>query len=78
MVKYLGVVDFGIGGLGFYKALKARADVPVLYFADSGGTHYSRLPRDELLDRRDQVFDFLFAQGADRICRSLQRRKRCL
>ncbi len=67
MGNYLGVVDFGIGGLGFYKALKDRADIPVLYFADSGGLPYGRMPRGELHDRLQRVFDFLFAEGAEQI-----------
>ncbi len=60
----LGIVDWGIGGLGVYREVKARADIPVVYFSDQGFTPYGKTPGAVLGDRLDQIFRFLFAQGA--------------
>jgi hypothetical protein len=38
------MVDWGVGGLGFYKELKKRVDAPALYFSDNGFTPYGRTP----------------------------------
>ncbi len=66
-IKTLAIVDAGIGGLGTYRALKARAQFPVLYFSDSGYEPYGKLDTDVLRNRLQQVFDFLYTQGADKI-----------
>jgi glutamate racemase len=64
----LGVLDWGIGGLGFVKALWARRpDAAVLYLSDSGAVPYGKLPAQELLARVQAAVDFLCAQGAERV-----------
>ena len=64
----LGIIDWGIGGIGVYKALKERlGDLPVVYFSDTGTTPYGKMSKRELNGRLDQVIAFLKAQGAANI-----------
>lgn len=45
----LGILDWGIGGIGFFTAFKARfPDVGVVYLSDAGCAPYGRLSRSEL------------------------------
>lgn len=60
----LAIVDWGIGGMGVWKSLRAHGDVPVLYLSDTGTTPYGRLPRDELAARLSLLFGFLVRHGA--------------
>ena len=64
----LGIVDWGVGGLGFYKELKKRVDTPALYFSDNGFTPYGCTPTAKLERRLDSIFRFLFDRGATHIC----------
>ncbi len=60
----LGVLDWGIGGLGFYALLKAsHPNVPVLYWSDAGATPYGLLSRRALADRIAHVSDRMAALG---------------
>jgi len=52
----LAVVDWGIGGLGFYRLFAARhPGVAVVYVSDTGFTPYGKVPRRELAARVDRV-----------------------
>lgn len=52
----LGILDWGIGGLGFYALLKAaHPRVPVLYWSDAGATPYGLLSRRALAARVAEV-----------------------
>ena len=64
----LGIVDWGVGGLGFYKELKRRVDAPALYFSDNGFTPYGQTPTAKLERRLHSIFRFLFRRGATHIC----------
>ena len=56
----LAIIDWGIGGLGFYREWKNhRPDEEVLYFSDSGHTPYGKLSEKQLSDRLSEVFSFL-------------------
>lgn len=51
------ILDWGIGGLGFYKIFRKRfPEIPVLYFSDSGFISYGRLSKKELNARLKQIF----------------------
>jgi glutamate racemase len=64
----LGVLDWGIGGLGFVTELWARAPgTPVVYLSDSGATPYGRLPRSALTARVQQAVNTLVARGAGHV-----------
>lgn len=63
----LGVVDWGIGGLGLYTHLKKIDHRPILYFSDSGHSPFGKTPSSELHMRLDRIFNFLRARGAGRI-----------
>jgi glutamate racemase len=59
----LGIIDWGIGGLGIYKLIRARlGPVPALYFSDTGVTPYGKMSRRELVARLNSVLDFLRSQ----------------
>ena len=62
-LKALAVVDAGIGGLGTYQAIKARSNIPVLYFSDSGYEPYGVVPTPRLRGRLQQIFEFLYTRA---------------
>jgi len=48
----LGVLDWGIGGMGVVRELRRRApEVPVVYVSDTGFTPYGKVPRAALVAR---------------------------
>ena len=60
----LGIVDWGIGGIGIYKLIKSRlGDIPVVYFSDTGVTPYGKMTRHELVSRLNAVIAFLGSKG---------------
>ena len=64
----LGILDWGIGGIGVYRAVKRlRPDSPLLYFSDTGATPYGKMSRGELKRRLERVIDFLTQEGAENI-----------
>ena len=64
----LGVVDWGIGGLGLVRALdQAAPGLPVLYWSDAGATPYGRMRVDELAGRLTAVVDALAERGATEV-----------
>jgi glutamate racemase len=64
----LGVIDWGIGGLGLVQALdQAAPGLPVLYWSDAGATPYGRMRVDELAGRLSAVVDALAKRGATEV-----------
>jgi glutamate racemase len=63
MKHRLGIIDWGIGGVSIYKLVKAKIDVPVTYFSDTGVTPYGKMSRNELATRLDNVVDLLITRG---------------
>jgi len=62
------ILDWGIGGLGFYTLLKSRhPDLPVLYFSDAGAMPNGRLPAPLLAERLRVVLRHLAERGIDRV-----------
>jgi len=60
----LGIIDWGIGGVGIYKLIKERlGDVPIVYFSDTGVTPYGKMSRSELIGRLNSVIAFLKTRG---------------
>ncbi len=60
----LGIVDWGIGGLGIHKLIKSRlGSVPVIYFSDTGVTPYGKMSRPELVARLNAVIAFFSSLG---------------
>jgi glutamate racemase len=65
---YLGIIDWGIGGISIYKLIKSRlGDVPIIYFSDTGATPYGKMSRLELVTRLNSVIDFLNSQGVTQL-----------
>lgn len=61
----LAVMDWGIGGLGFYRSWKQhRPDDSIVYFSDSGFTPYGKLSEEDLSERLNQIFKYLKAAHA--------------
>jgi glutamate racemase len=64
----IGILDWGIGGLGFFKALRAsQPRVPVVYWSDTGAVPYGKLPADQLGARVRWVAGQLASRGVDRL-----------
>lgn len=62
--SYLGIIDWGIGGISVNKLIKSRlGQIPVLYFSDTGATPYGRMSRSELVSRLNKLASFLGSQG---------------
>lgn len=60
----LGILDWGIGGIGIYRRLLERlGHIPVTYFSDTGVTPYGKMSRPELIGRLDQVIAHLRSTG---------------
>jgi glutamate racemase len=52
----LAIIDWGIGGFGFWKEWqKLRPNEGAVYFSDSGYTPYGKVPDDELVARLQKV-----------------------
>ncbi len=56
----LGVIDWGIGGLGIVRHLRR----PVVYLSDTGSHPYGTLRRAELTARLQRAVGYLRRQGA--------------
>jgi glutamate racemase len=64
----VGMLDWGIGGLGCYRLWKrACPKVPVVYWSDTGAIAYGKLPRSELARRVQRVLDELVERGASHV-----------
>ncbi len=56
----IGMIDWGIGGIGIYRRLKERFPrASVTYFSDTGFTPYGKTTRRELIERLERVIRFL-------------------
>jgi glutamate racemase len=64
----LGIVDWGVGGVGLVRALDELAPgLPVLYWSDTGVTPYGRMRTDELAGRLTAVITALAGLGATEV-----------
>jgi glutamate racemase len=64
----LGIVDWGIGGVGLVQALDQLVPgLPLLYCADTGVTPYGRMGTDELTARLTTVVADLAERGATEV-----------
>lgn len=62
----IGVLDWGVGGLGLVRALSDQTP-DVLYVSDAGTVPYGRQAPAALARRVEQVAAFLAGQGAERV-----------
>lgn len=63
--EYLGILDWGIGGLGLYNSVKALAlNYPILYFSDAGATPYGKMSHAQMQARLETVLNFMHSLGA--------------
>lgn len=60
----IGIMDWGIGGLTVYKAVRNRGlTADVLYFSDSGTTPYGKLSMPSLRERFSHISEFFRKRG---------------
>ncbi len=63
-VERIGILDYGIGGLGVYALLKQHNfSSPISYISDAGFTPYGKLSRTELSQRVDLMIDKCWQMG---------------
>jgi glutamate racemase len=64
----LGIVDWGVGGVGLVRALDDLVPgLPVLYWSDTGVTPYGRMHTGELVGRLTAVVTALARRGATEV-----------
>lgn len=64
----LGIIDWGIGGLGVVQALdRVVPALPVLYWSDTGATPYGRMRTAELTTRLSSIVVTLAGLGATEV-----------
>jgi glutamate racemase len=64
----LGIVDWGIGGIGLVRTLAEIAPgLPIVYWSDAGATPYGRMGTDELAARLSTVVIALAERGATEV-----------
>ena len=68
MSSSIGIMDWGIGGMSVYQALRLRGLThDVVYFSDAGQTPYGRLPETDLRARFEVIGAYMKSQGCDRV-----------
>lgn len=64
----IGILDYGIGGIGLYKILKSRGfQCPIYYFSDSGYTPYGKVPEKQLTQRVERLLHFFSKMGVSHV-----------
>lgn len=64
MQNYLGIIDWGIGGISVYNHVKTYfPETPVMYFSDTGFTPYGKTSKNELVERLNAVIVYLKSKG---------------
>lgn len=64
----LGIIDWGIGGLGVYLEVRRRwPSMSITYLSDTGATPYGRLSGRELTNRLRRVVTVLRERGVDHV-----------
>ena len=64
----LGILDWGIGGIGVHKLIKERRPkLSVVYFSDTGVTPYGKMSRAELVARLNLVIGYLKTKGVSHL-----------
>ncbi|MCC6452457.1 MAG: aspartate/glutamate racemase family protein, partial [Acidobacteria bacterium] len=64
----IGMIDWGIGGIGIYRRLKTSfPQASVTYFSDTGFTPYGKTTRRELIERLERVVRFLQIRDVSRV-----------
>jgi len=68
MQNYLGIIDWGIGGISVYNHVKTHfPKTPVMYFSDTGFTPYGKTSKSELVERLNAVVVYLKSKGVNHL-----------
>lgn len=59
----LGMIDWGIGGIGVYRLIRDELGVPVTYLSDTGAVPYGKMDRAGLVARLNACVRFLEQRG---------------
>jgi len=54
----IGICDYGIGGIGLYKLIRAKTTADIVYFSDSGYTPYGKVSKTELEKRLEKIIKY--------------------
>lgn len=63
----LGILDWGIGGVGLLNKIREKSSVDIIYFSDTGFIPYGKAETDELKQRVLTVIDYLKESGCTHI-----------
>ncbi len=63
----IGICDYGIGGIGLYKAIREKHSVDIVYISDTGYTPYGKVPESELRERVIRVIQYFHNMGIEYI-----------
>lgn len=67
-VERIGVMDWGIGGLGFWRLLRQAApELRCIYLSDSGAPPYGKLPARQLAQRVSRAAAWFTQRGVRRL-----------
>lgn len=55
----LGILDWGIGGVGLLKKIRGKSSIDIIYFSDTGFTPYGKVEEIELKKRISDVIHYL-------------------
>lgn len=78
-INTLGILDWGIGGIGLYQALlEKHPNLSVVYFSDAGFTPYGKVSPNDLQHRIAKVVSWFEAQGVDHLAIACNAASTCL
>lgn len=63
MTERLGMIDWGIGGIGVYRLIRDELGLSVTYLSDTGAVPYGKMSRSELVGRLNSCISFLKEHG---------------
>lgn len=63
----IGICDYGIGGIGLYKLLRANTTADIVYFSDAGYTPYGKVSEVGLSKRVSTVIEYFNSLGVQYI-----------
>jgi glutamate racemase len=63
----IGVLDYGIGGIGLVNQLKEKSNYDIVYLSDTGYTPYGQVDEAELRERIKNVITYFHSLGIEHI-----------
>jgi glutamate racemase len=63
----IGIMDWGIGGVGLLKEIRGNSDADIIYLSDTGFTPYGKVSSEDLEKRINILLEFLSFSGCETI-----------